>query len=454
MQADRLIVHATLVTMDPQRRILSDHGIAIRDGRIAAILPTQALLEQYSAPHVLDASGSIAYPGFINTHNHLFQMLLKNLGKDLGLIRWLDECIIAHYRNITPENIYWAALVGCAEQLHSGVTTCVDYQYAHGRPSLSDAVIKAFQDIGIRGVLARGHANTEDYPDPCKPPHVETMEDFFDDVRRLHSQYRSDPRIDVAIAPGIVWSLSEDGFRRCADLARELDTLLTIHTLETEEDNAFGLERHGVSTIEFYEKTGVLDTKLLAVHCALIQPHEVETLARHGVSVSYNAISNMLMGYQTLPVCQLLEHGIPVGLATDGAASNDSQNMLEVLKISALWQKAFYRDPTVLPAMRLLEMATIDGARSIHREKDLGSLEVGKRADLFLYDPMNCTTVPSFDPVTSIIYNASPAGVRTTLVEGEVVLEDGRLTRIEEARSVFRLQEEAALLREKGGLKP
>ena len=343
---------------------------------------------------------------------------------------------------------------GHPEQLHSGVTTCVDYQYAHGRPGLSDAVIKAFQDIGIRGVLARGHANTEDYPDPCKPPHVETMEDFFDDVRRLHSQYRSDPRIDVAIAPGIVWSLSEDGFRRCADLARELDTLLTIHTLETEEDNAFCLERHGVSTIEFYEKTGVLDTKLLAVHCALIQPHEVETLARHGVSVSYNAISNMLMGYQTLPVCQLLEHGIPVGLATDGAASNDSQNMFEVLKISALWQKAFYRDPTVLPAMRLLEMATIDGARSIHREKDLGSLEVGKRADLFLYDPMNCTTVPSFDPVTSIIYNASPAGVRTTLVEGEVVLEDGRLTRIEEARSVFRLQEEAALLREKGGLKP
>lgn len=321
-------------------------------------------------------------------------MLLKNLGKDLGLVRWLDECIIAHYRNITPENIYWAALVGCAEQLHSGVTTCVDYQYAHGRPGLSDAVIKAFQDIGIRGVLARGHANTEDYPDPCKPPHVETMEDFFDDVRRLHSQYRSDPRIDVAIAPGIVWSLSEDGFRRCADLAR------------------------------------------------------------HGASVSYNAISNMLMGYQTLPVCQLLEHGIPVGLATDGAASNDSQNMFEVLKISALWQKAFYRDPTVLPAMRLLEMATIDGARSIHCEKDLGSLEVGKRADLFLYDPMNCTTVPSFDPVTSIIYNASPAGVRTTLVEGEVVLEDGRLTRIEEARSVFRLQEEAALLREKGGLKP
>ncbi len=446
-----LILGGTLVTMDAQRRVLEGYGLAVKGGRIEAILPNGELQARYSAPKTIDAQGQVVYPGFINTHNHLFQMLLKGIAKDCGLIRWLDDCIIANYRHINPENLYWAALGGCIDQLHSGVTTCVDYQYAHGAEGLSDAVIRAFLDIGMRGVLARGHANTEDYPPAAQPGRIETQEDFFAEVRRLHAAHQSSPTISVGMAPGIVWSLSEEGFRRCAELARELDILLTIHILETEEDNAFCLEKHGLSTIAFYEKAGILDTKLLAVHCALVAPQEVEVFARHGVRVSYNAISNMLMGYQTLPVCSLLEKGIPVGLATDGAASNDSQNMLEVLKISALWQKAFYRDPAVLPAMQILEMATIGGARAIFQEKEIGSLETGKKADLFVYNPMNCSTAPSFDPISSIVYCPSVNGVRTTVIEGQVVMEEGRICRVNEADALQELWRQAALLREVGG---
>lgn len=451
IEIDLLVLDANIVTMDKDRRILRGWGIASRGDTIVEIAPSKDLKEKFKAGKVIDAAGKYVFPGLINTHDHLFQVLLKGIGKEKALIEWLDEAIHKPFFNITEEDIYLAALSGCIELIKSGVTTVVDYQYANGRPELSDSVCQAMIDAGIRGILARGYTDSRNFPRYTGKELPETVDGFLEEVKRLHEKYKDNHLIDIAIAPGIIWVMGEEGFRKCAELAALLDTFNTIHTLETEEDNEWSLEHNGMSTIDFYEKTGILSSKFLAVHCAQINQEEISKLKKYDVRVSYNAISNMLIGYKTLPVRELLNEGITVGLATDGAASNDNQNMMEVLKISPLWQKAFYRDPSVLPAVKVLEMATIDGARCVYKENEIGSIEVGKKADFFIYNHLRCNSAPLYDPVVNLIYSGDENNVETSVIGGTVVMENGKIAGIEEDIIYKGLQEAAEKLWQKSG---
>lgn len=443
---DLLVINSKIITMDKERRILKDHGMAIQGDTIIEIGYTDDLLMKYDGLKVIDVKGKYIFPGMINTHNHLFQVLLKGIGKEKALLKWLEEAIQKPFFNITKEDIYLATMVGCIENIKSGVTTVVDYQYAHGQPNLNDAVCQAMEDIGIRGVLARGYTNSTDFPKYTGKEIIETEEEFFNDVRRLHEKFKNNSKIDIALAPGIIWVMSEDGFRKSAELARELDTFNTIHTLETEEDNEYSLAKHGMSTIDFYEKTGILSSKFLAVHCAHINDEEIKKFKKYDVRVSYNAISNMLIGYKTLPVKDLLDAGIVVGIATDGAASNDNQNMMEVLKISPLWQKAHYRDPSVIPALKVLEMATIDGADAIFKKTEIGSLEEGKRADFFVFNHLKCNTAPLYDPIVSLVYAADENNVETTIIGGQVVMENYKIEGVDEEALYENIQRAAEAL--------
>ncbi|MDD2370473.1 MAG: amidohydrolase [Firmicutes bacterium] len=450
---DLLVINANLITMNGSREIFKDYGIAILGDTIIDIKNTEDILENYKSEKVLDAKGKFIFPGMINTHDHLFQVLFKGIGKEKALIKWLADAIQKPFFNISNEDIYLAAMIGSIEQIKSGVTTIVDYQYAHGRPFLSDSVCQVWEDLGMRGILARGYTDSCDFPKYSGNEIVETEEDFFDDVRRLHKKYKNNANIDIALAPGIIWVMTEDGFKKCASLAKELDTFNTIHTLETEEDNAYSMEKFGMSTIDFYEKTGILSSKFLAVHCAQINKEEIKKLKKYDVRVSYNAISNMLIGYQTLPVKDLLEEGLVVGLATDGAASNDNQNMLEVLKISPLWQKAFYRDPSVIPALKVVEMATIDGADAIYKKDEIGSLEVGKKADFFIYNHMKANTVPLYDPIVSLVYSADENNIETTVIGGKIVMENGKIPGVNEEELYAKIQIAAEKLWERSNIK-
>lgn len=443
---DLLVINSKIITMDKERRILKEHGMAIQGDTIIEIGYTDDLLKKYDGLKVIDVKDKYIFPGMINTHNHLFQVLLKGIGKEKALLKWLEEAIQKPFFNITKEDIYLATMVGCIENIKSGVTTVVDYQYAHGQPNLNDAVCQAMEDIGIRGVLARGYTNSTDFPKYTGKEIIETEEEFFNDVRRLHEKFKNNSKIDIALAPGIIWVMSEDGFRKSAELARELDTFNTIHTLETEEDNEYSLAKHGMSTIDFYEKTGILSSKFLAVHCAHINDEEIKKFKKYDVRVSYNAISNMLIGYKTLPVKDLLDAGIVVGIATDGAASNDNQNMMEVLKISPLWQKAHYRDPSVIPALKVLEMATIDGADAIFKKTEIGSLEEGKRADFFVFNHLKCNTAPLYDPIVSLVYAADENNVETTIIGGKVVMENYKIEGVDEEALYENIQRAAEAL--------
>ncbi len=449
---DLLVSNATIITMDEKRSILNDAAIAVKGDQILEIGNTEILSKKYCAAKTVDATDQFVFPGMIDTHNHLFQVLFKGIGKDRGLIGWLSEAINKPYFNIDEDALYLAAMAGCIEHLKSGSTTVLDYQYCHSRPMINDIMIQVFEDLGIRAVLGRGYTNCKGFTIYSESDHKETPKEFFDDVRRLSKKLKGHPTIDLAIAPGISWVFEKEHFSECARLAKELNTFTTIHTLETEEDDAFSREHHGMSTLEMFEKTGILDAPFLAVHCALVTKQDIELFKAHDVRISYNAISNMIVGYQTMPLKDMLEAGLTVGIAMDGAASNDNQNMLQVLKFSPLWQKAFYRDPSVIPATKVIEMATIDGARAIFKDEHLGSLEVGKKADFFLFDPRFCNTAPVLDPVVSMVYGACENNISTTVVGGRIVMENGTIPHIDERDILSRLQRKSYEIKKRSGI--
>ncbi|MEL7608696.1 MAG: amidohydrolase [Bacillota bacterium] len=449
---DLLVVNATAITMDAKRSILSRAAIAVKGDAILEIGDSGTLSNKYLAAKTIDATDQFVFPGMIDTHNHLFQVLFKGMGKDCRLIGWLEQAISKPYFNIDEEALYLAAMAGCIEHLKSGSTTVLDYQYCNSRPQINDVMIQVFEDLGIRAVLGRGYTNCNGFTLYSESDHLETPQEFFDDVRRLSKKLAGHPSVDVAIAPGISWVFEKEHFAECARLAKQLHTFTTIHTLETEEDDAFSREHHGMSTLEMFEETGILDAPFLAVHCALVTKRDIELFKAHDVRISYNAISNMMIGYQTMPLKDMLDAGLTVGIAMDGAASNDNQNMLQVLKFSPLWQKAFYRDPSVIPATKVVEMATIDGARAIFKDDRLGSLEAGKKADFFLFDPRYCNTAPILDPVVSLVYGACENNISTTVVGGRVVMENGRIPHVDEQDILYRLQKKSYEIKMRSGI--
>jgi 5-methylthioadenosine/S-adenosylhomocysteine deaminase len=438
--------------MDEKRRILNNAAIAVAGDTITEIGDSRSMGEKYEAAKIIDASGRVVFPGFINTHCHLFQVLLKGLGRDKTLFEWLDASVRRAIRCFTPQRMKAAATVGCLEHLHSGATTVLDYQYCHGHPGSDDAVLEAIENTGIRAVFGRGYNSVGSLPEDCMPPLKETEDDFFADVIRLADKYRSHPRITLAMAPGIIWELSEPGFRKMRRIADERGLLITMHVNETEDDDSYSRKTFGMDLIPFLEKTGALGPDFVAVHCVNMQDDGIKTFRKYDVKVSHNPVSNMILASGVARVPDFLAAGLTVSLGVDGAASNDTNDMMETIKTAALIHKCVRRDARIVSAAEVLEMATLGGARAIGREKDLGSLEAGKKADLFVFNPKTARTVPMADPVAALVYSGGEENIETTVVGGEVVMEKRRSRRLDEEQALTVCQAESAALRKETGL--
>jgi len=450
---DLLIKSTTVVTMDNTRRILTDAAIAVLGDSILDVGPSLELEKKYLADKVIDGTNKTVFPGWVNTHSHLFQGALKGLGRDKGLFDWLDSSVRFALHEIGYEEVYAAALVGAIENIRSGSTSVLDYHYAHAKErGLDDAVTRAFEDVGIRGILGRAHTKVNKMPQGAACPHVETEEDFFEDVDRLQAKYQNHPTISLALAPGIIWDLSEEGYRQCRVVADRYGLPITMHVLESDDDNQYTQETYGMNTIPFLERTGVLGPDFLAVHCVNMTPEDFSLFQQYDIKVSHNPVSNMILASGVAPVPEMLKRGLSVSLATDGSASNDTQDMMEVIKTTALIHKCFLRDPEVVSASEVLEMASLGGANAIGRLHDLGSVEKGKKADFWLMNPMTARCVPVADPVSALVYHSSQQNVDTTVVNGKVILEEGKIITVDEEAALLRLQEVAYKLRERVGL--
>jgi len=424
-------------------------AIAIAGAEIAWIGPA----EELSAPPgatVIDAGGKLAVPGLISTHNHLFQNLCKGLGDEMGVWPIVTQVILSTAEEMTADEIYAGALAACVEGVRSGRTALFDFHV--GLPDIEQqrAVVRAFEDSGVRGIL--GRATREVYVEAMhRDPWLLPLDEALEQISQLAREYDNGlPTPSAAPAPGTPHTMTVKGLERVAEYAAAEGCQVTVHLAEYAEEPQEGVDRWGASTLVKLEEIGFLGPQLVAAHSTLVSPDEMDILARTGTQVSYNPVSNCYCGLGIAPIVPMLELGIDVSLAVDGASVN-SQNMIESLKFGALLQKVGYEDPQAVNARDMLAMATIAGAKAMGVPGLLGALEPGRLADLFLFDHRQINTSPAIDPISALVYMGGPQNVDTVIVGGEVLLEDGRSTKVDEQALAEELRERASAVAGRAG---
>ncbi len=447
---DLLVTHGLIVTQDDERRLISDGAVAIRGDRIVDIGPTADLTARYITADTLDVGGDAVFPGLINTHIHLFQTGVKGLGEDMPVQDWVEVVTAPTAIHINPEEMYLFCLTGCLEQIHCGVTTLVDMSYAAHSFTLHEANIKAMTDSGLRSryssIISDFGVEYGVLPELIKP-----IEQFLAEYDRLLNQYPTDDRMGIWLAIGAPWTVTDRGMKAARDFVNRAGIPIVMHINENEVDNDLSQQRHGQNIVPYLADTGFLGPDLLAIHCVVTDDTDLELFVRHGVNVSYNPVSNMYLGSGIAPIMKMAAAGVTLCMGTDGAGSNNSQDMIESLKIGALLQKVAAKNAAVVDAQTVLDWATREAARMMRLERDIGSLEVGKKADLFVLSLNSAKIVPAHDPVATLVYSAGEENVTATIANGQILMKDRAVLNFDEADILRRCQSAALTLADRCG---
>ena len=446
-----ILANGIVVTMNPQRDVLDRASILIEGDRIAAIGTAESLAAREAGAEVVDVAGSIVIPGMVNTHTHLFQTLLKGLGDDMVLKKWFTCMTGPSAVELTEADVYAAALHGCVESIRSGVTTLVDFMYAHPRPGLTRKVVEAFEETGIRGFVCRGFITAgAEFGIPAAL--IETPEAALADARdQILAQNRPGGRVQVGIAPSMIWGLEERGLRGTRALADETGARITIHVAETDFEIEQSRARYQCTDTEYLSEIGLLGPDVLAVHCVQCGSRDIRVLKHHDVKVSHNPCSNMYLASGVPPIPAMLASGLTVGLGSDGPASSNNHSLFQAMKMAALIQKGTHRDPTIMTADKVLEMATIDGARACGLEAVTGSIEIGKKADIVVVGTDHPAMAPVHDPVSALVYSALGHEVTDVFIDGRPVMRGGRIASVDQRAVLARSREAARALTTRAG---
>jgi len=447
---DLLIENANLLDKSDLSCSKLNKKLVIDQGKIIKILDPHESSQEFNPKKVWNVEGKLILPGFINTHCHLFQTFMRGLGKDLTFIKWMNNSVRLMMPYLDEEAIFLAAMIGCMESIRSGTTTLVDFMYAHVKPHFADEVVRAFVDCGIRGVLARGMTDVDRLPgSPVRPASHATAEQSLAEVDRTREMNANNPKISVMLAPSVIWGMTYEGLKEVAQYAKKKNTIVTMHILETIDDDQYSLEKYGKSTMRVLEDAGILDTDFLGVHAIRLSDDDISLFKQHNVRISYNPLANMILGSGVAPIVKLASEGIKISLGTDGAASNDSQNLIEVMKSGALLQKVHNRDSAALSAWEIFSMATDQGAACINMETEIGTIEEGKQADIIVVDLQKVNTTPCYDPIASLVYSGSSENISSVMVNGELIFDQGKFTKINEEGVIERAQKKAEILYKK-----
>ena len=398
-----------VVTQNKRREVLHNASILIENDSIKEIGQISS-----SADKEIDGAGKIVTPGLVNTHTHLSMTLFRGYADDMKLQDWLQKKIWPLESKLNGEDCYFGALLGSAEMIRSGTTTFVD-MYFH-----MEDVARAVSKSGLRGFLSYG---TIDLFNPVKSSaERQNVQKFHDYVKQL-----ANPRVKFAVGPHAPYTCSEEMLQWAKDFAEKNNSILHIHVAETRREQADSHKQHGLRVVEYLEKIGALSKNMLAAHCVWLTKNEIKLLADAQVKVAHCPVSNMkLASGGVAPLPEMFEAGIPVGLGTDGAASNNSLDMFETMKVCALLHKASRWDPTILAAQKVLDLATIEGATALGADREIGSIEVGKKADIILLDAKSPNLTPIHGKetiVSNLVYSASSGNVDTTIVDGRILME-------------------------------
>ena len=410
--ADLIITRAHIVTMNAAREVIEDGAIIIRDSRIVAI-GSSSIAANYSAAKTIDARGDLVFPGLINTHTHASMTVFRGLGDDVP--DRLRRFIFPLEKNlIDRELVYWGALHGFIEMIEGGVTTAVDMYY------FEDEVARAAKLVGIRGVLGQSILN---FPTPDSPVPYGGLAY----AKKFAADWANDPLITPALAPHAPYSLDAEHLRLVAKASAELNLPILMHVAEmTDEISTLRRERNQ-TPVEYLDSLGLLTPRLVAAHCIFVTDSDIALLKARDVGIAHNMVANIKSAKGVAPGLKMHDDGLRIGLGTDGPMSGNTLDLIGQLGYVAKLHKLDRKDRNVMPALKVVEMATLGGARALHREKDLGSLEPGKLADLIILDHNYTALVPLYDVYSTLVYAASPRDVRTTVIHGRVVMEDRKI---------------------------
>jgi 5-methylthioadenosine/S-adenosylhomocysteine deaminase len=421
MQRVDLLIRAAHVVPVAPRGVLEDHAVAVSGGRIVAVLPAVEASSRFEARENIHLERHVLIPGLVNIHCHAAMSLMRGMADDLPLMTWLrDHVWPAEAKHVTDEFVHDGSLLAMAEMLRAGVT-CVNDMYF-----FPEATARAALKAGMRASLG---AIALEFPSA----YATDAAHYLSKGLATRDAYRGEPLLSFTLAPHAPYTVGDDTLRRVAILAEELDVPIHMHVHETATEVAEGAAQHGARPLARMASLGLVGPRLIAVHAVHLDDRELDLMARQGVSVAHCPSSNLKLASGIARVADMRKRGIRVALGTDGAASNNRLDVMTEMRTAALLAKGTSGDASVVPAAEALEMATLEGARAIGLERDIGSIEAGKWADLAAVELASVETLPCYDPVSHLVYAAGREHVTHVWVAGEPRVKDRSLQRMDEA---------------------
>jgi 5-methylthioadenosine/S-adenosylhomocysteine deaminase len=431
---DLLIKNATVVTLDRQNHIFQG-DVRIEGGRISAL----GKLNQTRNPiETIDAAGLVLLPGFVQTHVHLCQTLFRGTADDMSLIDWLKKRIWPMEAAHSPASLRASARLGIAELIRGGTTCALTMETVHH----TEVVFQAAEELGFRATIGKCMMDQgEETPERLRETTADSVAESLSLLERWHGAM--DGRLRYCFAPRFAVSCTRRLLEQVSRLSRERGVLVHTHASESREEIEIVRRDTGLDNVEYLSRLGLTGSHVVLAHCVHVAERELDILRDTGTHVAHCPSSNLKLGSGLAPVSEMLDLGISVSLGADGAACNNRLDMFTEMRTAALIQKA-RRGPEALPALSVLRMATVGGARALGLGDQIGSIEPSKRADLILLNIDQPHTTPASDLVSTIVYAARASDVRTVLIDGQVLMRDGRFTAFDESEVLANARDEAA----------
>jgi 5-methylthioadenosine/S-adenosylhomocysteine deaminase len=428
-EVDILISGGTTLTLDEKETKIGKGALAIRGNTITAVGNSKEIEISYSGRTTIDARGCLVMPGLVNGHTHAAMTCFRGLADDLELMDWLNNYIFpAEANNVNEELAYWGSLLACAEMIRSGTTTFCDMYI------FEDETAKAAKKAGMRCLLGEV---LFDFPSPNSKLPAEGL----DYTKRLIETWESDPLVNIVVEPHSLYTCSPSLLRDSKALADNYGVPLATHLLENRGEVEQLEGRLGKKATLFLRDMGLLDDRFIAFHCVCMDDEDIKLFAEHGSKIVHNPESNMKLASGVAPVTRMLDHGVPVGLGTDGCASNNNLDMMQEMDTTAKLHKVFTMDPTVMDAKSVLKMATAGGARALGMESEIGILRPGMKADIVIVDLNKPHLTPMYDAYSTLVYSANGSDVRTAIINGRIVMENRKLLTINEKQVMEKVNE-------------
>lgn len=430
---DLVVRGGTAVTMDSERRIIEGAVIAVRGDSLVYVGAASDFAQRFpkgAARQTIDATGKLVLPGFVNGHTHMPMTLFRGLHDDVTLDDWLHKYIFpAEAKNVNEEFVRWGTRLAAAEQIRFGVTTFADMYY------FENAVAEETKAAGMRGVLGETFI---DFPAPDNKTEAEMLAYTETFLKR----WEGDRLIHAAVAPHSIYTCSAKTLHDAAALARKYKAPILIHVAEMKKELDDSRAQNGTTPVQYLDRIGLLGGDVVAAHCIFVDETDRALLAQRGVGCVHNPSSNMMLASGVAPVPEMRRAGVAVGLGTDGpAGSNNDLDLMEEMDLAAKLAKITKMDPLALNARAVVEMATTDGARALHLDSEIGSLEPGKKADLVLIGLDEPNAVPMYDIYSQLAYSLKGSDVQTVIIGGRIVMRDRKLLTVNEAAAIAKARE-------------